>query len=43
MLEFWAALEAARHEFNILEEDECAWDGVTKNPSNTDCATHFEE
>ncbi|MCH2170457.1 TetR/AcrR family transcriptional regulator C-terminal ligand-binding domain-containing protein [Myxococcota bacterium] len=41
--QFWDALKAAREEYNILEEDECAWDGVTKLPSGTDCDTHFAE
>ena len=39
--EFFEQIEATRLEYNILPEDECAWDGVTNNPSNTDCETHF--
>ncbi len=41
--EFWVALDAARAEYSIREEDECAWDGVTKGPSGTDCETHFAD
>ncbi len=39
--EFYQMIEDTRVEYNILEEDECGWDGVTNGPSATDCATHF--
>lgn len=39
--EFYQALEETRIEYNILEEDECGWDGVTNEPSGTDCLSHF--
>jgi hypothetical protein len=39
--QFFEQLEATRAAYNILPEDECSWDGVTNEPSNTDCETHF--
>ena len=39
--EFYEALEQTRIEYNILEEDECGWDGITNQPSGTDCLSHF--
>ena len=39
--EFYQTLEETRVEYNILEEDECGWDGVTNQASGTDCASHF--
>ena len=39
--EFFEALELTRQLYNIRPEDECGWDGVTNQPSGTDCDTHF--